>query len=94
MKSFVLRVVCDAWGFVSNLMRDGGAVWDVATWHMLIEGINGMTLGFLAAFQFLWVFGFKKKKLFLSFTLVFLSRPTPSICSFCFVFAIILFLFR
>ena len=92
MKSFVLRVVCDAWGFVSNLMRDGGAVWNVATWHMLIEGINGMTLGFPAAFQFPWVFGFKK--LFLSFTLVFLSLPTPSICPFCFVSAIIPFSFR
>ena len=55
MKSFVHWVVCDAWGSVSNLMRDGGAVWNVATWHMLIEGINGMTLGFPAAFQFPWV---------------------------------------
>ena len=58
MKSFVHWVVCDAWGSVSNLMRDGGVVWNVATWHMLIEGINGMTLGFPAAFQFPWVFGF------------------------------------
>ena len=40
-------------------MSDGGAVWNVATWHRLIEGINGMTLGFPAAFQFPWVFSFK-----------------------------------
>ena len=52
MKGFFSLVVCDAWGFVSNLMCDGGAVWNVATWHMLIEGIDGMTLGFPATFQF------------------------------------------
>jgi len=45
-------------------MRDGG----VATWHLLIGGINGMPLGFPAAFQFPWVFGFFSKKLFFFFT--------------------------
>ena len=69
VKSFVHWVVCDAWGSASNLMRDGGVVWNVATWHLLIGGINGMPLGFPAAFQFPWVFGFEK--LFLSFILIF-----------------------
>ena len=62
-------------------MCDGGAVWNVATWHMLIEGIDGMTLGFPATFQFPWVFGFKDFSF--SFTLVFLSFPAPSVCFFC-----------
>ena len=40
-------------------MHDGGAVRNVAMWHVLIEGIDGMTLGFPATFQFPWIFGFK-----------------------------------
>ena len=80
VKSFVHWVVCDAWGSASNLMRDGGVVWNVATWHLLIGGINGMPLGFPAAFQFPWVFGFLKNFSFPSFWFFpscFISDITP-----------------
>ena len=40
-------------------MHDGGATRNVATWHVLIEGVDGMTLGFPSIFQFPWIFGFK-----------------------------------
>ena len=43
-------------------MRSGGATRDVATWRMLISGVNPMTLGFPTVFQF---FG---PKTFISFT--------------------------
>ena len=82
VKGFFSWVFCDAWGFVSNLMYDGGAVWNVATWHVLIEDIDGMTLGFPATFQFPWIFGFKNFSFY--FTLIFLSFPAPSVCLSCF----------
>ena len=63
-------------------MHDGGIVRNVATWHVLIEGVDGMTLGFPATFQFPWVIGFKNLSFF--FTLVFLSFFVPSVCPFFF----------
>ena len=45
------------------------------------EGIDGMTLGFPATFQFPWIFGFENFSF--SFTLIFLSFPAPSVCLFC-----------
>ena len=51
--------VYDAWGSAPNLMCSGGATRKVATWRVLIEGVDGMTLGFPAIFQFPWIFGFK-----------------------------------
>ena len=53
------KVACDSWGSAPNLRHGGGATRNVATWRILIEGINGMTLGFPAIFQFPWIFGFK-----------------------------------
>ena len=64
--------IYDSWGFAPNLMRSGGATRNVATWRVLISGVNGMTLGFPAfSFQFSWVL---VSKLFLSFTLIFCSE--------------------
>ena len=53
MKSF--PELSMTWGFAPNFMRSGGATRNVATWHVLINGVNGMTLGFPAIFQFSWV---------------------------------------
>ena len=53
----------------------------MATWHVLIEGIDGMILGFPATFQFPWIFGFKNFSF--SFILTFLSFPAPSVCLSC-----------
>ena len=54
----------------------------MATWHLLIGGINGMSLGFPAAFQFPWVFGFKNFSSplfrFFPFVLFLLSPRFPS----------------
>ena len=50
-------------------MHDGGVVRNVATWRVLIDGVDGMTLGFPAIFQFPWIFGFKT--FLFSFTLIF-----------------------
>ena len=55
----------------------------MAMWHLLIGGINGMPLGFPAAFQFPWVFGFLKNFSFPSFrffpfVLFLLSPRSPS----------------
>ena len=52
-------------------MHDGGVVRNVATWHVLIEGVDGMTLGFPATFQFPWIFGFKTFFFFLHFDFCF-----------------------
>ena len=53
------KVACDSWGSAPNLMYSGSATCNVATWRVLINGVNGMTLGFPAIFQFPWIFGFK-----------------------------------
>ena len=52
--SFVVAIVCQddnqkmkgfltrhgSWGFVPHLMRSGGTTHIVATWHVLISGVN------------------------------------------------------
>ena len=54
VKGFLLK--CDSWGSVPRLMRSGGAVHIVATWHVLTGGVNAplmCLLGFSLIFSFL-----------------------------------------
>ena len=60
--------VCDSWGSVPHLMLSGGATRNVATWRVLIRGINGMTLGFPAGFLIVFWPKFKTSPLPISFT--------------------------
>ena len=53
-------------------MRSGGATRNVATWRMMICGVNLMTLGFLAVVFFCFVFLFFFLFLFLFLFLFFL----------------------
>ena len=59
---------CDSWGSVPHLMPSGGATRNVATWRVLIRGINGMTLGFPAGFSIVFWPKFKTSLLLISFT--------------------------
>ena len=61
---------CDSWGSVSHLMPSGGATRNVATWRVMIRGINGMTLGFPAGFSIVFWPKFKTSPL-LIFLLLF-----------------------
>ena len=49
-------------------MLSGGATRNVATWRVLIRGINGMTLGFPAGFSIVFWPKFKTSPLLISFT--------------------------
>ena len=58
----------DSWGSVPHLMLSGGATRNVATWRVLIRGINGMTLGFPAGFSIVfWPNKFKTSPLLIFF---------------------------
>ena len=42
-------------------MGSGSASWAVATWHVLVDGVNALTcgtIGFPAGFQFFWAIHF------------------------------------